>query len=67
MAMKIHPISKALATPTNPSKTGTALPFEGCSLHDIIRGLSVEMSMGKPSFFKLLSLSKHYRMMLVRH
>ena len=47
-AVKIHPISKGVETPTKESTTGT---FEGCGLCDIIRGLSVEMSMRKHSFF----------------
>ena len=34
-AVKIHPIFKDLQSP---------LPFEGCSLCDIIRGLFIEMS-----------------------
>ena len=38
-AMKIHPISKDLATPTDLSITG--------SLCDVIRGLSVDMSTGE--------------------
>ena len=46
--MKIHPISSGLAKYTNLSTTGT---FEGCSLHDIVRELSVKMSMGELSFF----------------
>ena len=56
-ALKIHHtcISKGLATPTNLSTAGT---FEGCSLRDI-RGLSVEMSTGKLSFFLILSLDRH--------
>ena len=47
-AVKIHPISKGLATPTNLSSTGT---FEGCRLCDVLKGLFVEMYAGKPSFF----------------
>ena len=56
-AVKIHPISKGLAKPTNPSTTeaDTTHVFKGFSLCDIIRGLSVETSMGKPPFFPLLS------------
>ena len=51
VAVKIHPISKGLATPTNLSTTGTHIPFDGCSLRDITRELSVETSTRKPSFF----------------
>ena len=50
-AVKIHAISKGLATPTNLFTTGK---FEGCSLHGVIRGLSVEMSTEKPSFLNTL-------------
>ena len=58
-AVKIHPISKGLATPTNLSTTGK---FERCSLRGVIRGLSVEMSTGKPSHFEASTKS-----MLARH
>ena len=51
--VKIDPISKGLAIPTNPSTK--TLPFEGCSLCDVIRHISIDMSTGKHSFFLLLS------------
>ena len=50
-AVKIYPVSKVI--PTNRSTTKT---FEGCGLCDIIRGLSIGMSTGKPSFFPLTVL-----------
>ena len=34
-AVKMHPLSKGMATPTNLSTTDS---FEGCGLQDIIRG-----------------------------
>ena len=60
MAAKIHPIFEGLATPTYPSTIPEqTLPFEGCSLCDIIRGLSVEMSTEKPSFLPFFNLYKN--------
>ena len=47
-ARKIHPISKGLSVPTNPSITGTDTPV---CLHDVIKGA---VDLGGHVIFKLL-------------